>query len=514
LRKPKLWRLLAVLLTFALFAAACGDDDDDTTAADDGTEEPAADDGAEEPAADDGAEEEPATEEPAADDGAEEEPATEEPAADDGAEEPPAGGGLADPAVDGAGADLFEAAVNAPTAADESLDPIVITMPNIEGDPIGSFPDIREGAEAAVKFVNEQLGGIAGRPIQFEPCVHGFDPNAATACADEIAGKNPHVNINGIEFFTPALYPTMLAAGVPIIETVPIFVADFDTAGVTSAFGGCAAAFPGSAQMIGDVGGHDKLAVVYSNTPPGLECYADTQERFYQYYADTAENFAFIGLPDNSGDPSDNDAIIQQVADFLADATAPAVYFGIQAADCNEILSGLASAGVEAQIYTSGACVDEAVLTNPAAAGTIFEHQSFIVDRPDLYSEFIAWEIGVREQAIEAYGPTVPLSTFMRVAFAAVIQTWSVLNQMAAAGGDLEDRAAITAAFQGQSNQWILGAPPVDCTGVTTEYESICKRTLTYATWTGSEWDLAPLNGEYIDVTDLHNAVAEASPRG
>jgi len=54
--KTKWLRLLALLLSLTLVAAACGDDEDDPEAADDGTEEPA-DDGGEEPA-DDGGESE------------------------------------------------------------------------------------------------------------------------------------------------------------------------------------------------------------------------------------------------------------------------------------------------------------------------------------------------------------------------------------------------------------------------------------------------------------------------
>ena len=72
--------LLAILVTFGLVAAACGDDD---AAEEPATEEPTAEEPAtEEPTAEEPATEEPAVEEPATEEPAVEEPATEEPAAE------------------------------------------------------------------------------------------------------------------------------------------------------------------------------------------------------------------------------------------------------------------------------------------------------------------------------------------------------------------------------------------------------------------------------------------------
>ena len=99
----------------------------------------------------------------------------------------------------------------------------------------------------------------------------------------------------GVDFFTPLMYP--LFTDFPVVETLPIFIADFDQPGVISPFGGCPTAFPSSAQMIADIKKHDRLAVIWAENAPGTECWKDTQERFYQYYADTLDNFEFQGVP-------------------------------------------------------------------------------------------------------------------------------------------------------------------------------------------------------------------------
>ena len=107
-----------------------------------------------------------------------------------------------------------------------------------------------EGAKAAVQFINEKLGGIGadleagvpGRPIELEYCGHLVDQNEAQACANQVVDADPNVVMIGIDFFTPLMYP--LFADYPVVETLPIFVADFDQAGVISPFGGCSDGVP------------------------------------------------------------------------------------------------------------------------------------------------------------------------------------------------------------------------------------------------------------------------------
>jgi ABC-type branched-subunit amino acid transport system substrate-binding protein len=502
LRNGKLTKLLAILFAFALVAAACGGDDETST-----------DTGAEEDGGVLGGET--ATEDTAAEDTAAEDTAAEDTAAEDTAAEDTAasGGGLANDAEHGFGAEYWESVYDAqPGPADESLEPVVITMANIEGTPIGSFPDIREGALAAVKDINENLGGIAGRPVELDVCVHGADPNEATNCANEIVDKQPNLHIQGIDFFNPLMWPTLVGADLAILETVPIFISDFDTAGIISTEGGCVNAFPSGAQYAAEVLESDKVAVIHSDTGPGFECYTDTQERFYQYYSDEI-GMEFQGFPDASGDPSDNDAVVQGVVQFFEGAENPSVFFGIQSSDCNEILSSLAAAGVEATIVASGSCRDTAVEANPASVGVHFGSAGKIFERPDLWTEWETKTATARDAAIEAFGPESPKSSFMEVAHDVVMSAWVQMSILADGGSDLSDPAEIRAAFAEQSNLYRHNGPPVNCTNNASEFESVCNKLTTYYVWDGEQYQLGPLEGEYLDVAELLQAVSDAYPR-
>jgi branched-chain amino acid transport system substrate-binding protein len=441
-----------------------------------------------------------------------------------GSEGPTTTGSAAPAGDDGQGAEEWQAALEAtegsPLAADDSLDPFVIGMPNLEGDPAGTFPDVGEGAQAAVQLINERLGGIgadleagtAGRPVELVYCGHVVNPDEAQGCANEVADADPNVVLIGIDFFSPGMYP--LFEAFPVVETLPIFIADFDQPGVVSPFGGCPTAFPASAQMIAEIKGHDRLGVIWAQNPPGTECWQDTQERFYQYMADTQENFEFQGVPYNPGETAGYPAVIQQVADYLEGAENPAVYFGIQATDCAAFLTGLRGAGVEAEIYMADSCSSEAVFNLEESQGVHVELQGYLADQPELNSDLANFELEQREQAIADFGPEAPLSNYTRQAFSAVVFIYQVANQLLADGGDLDDREALRAAFTAVENYHVVGYRPVDCANTPEEYQSVCAHTATYATWDGETFTPDPdIPGGIIDVVPLMEAVAEAYPR-
>ncbi|MYH87965.1 MAG: ABC transporter substrate-binding protein, partial [Acidimicrobiaceae bacterium] len=75
---------------------------------------------------------------------------------------------------------------SAAVAADMSAEPIKIGMINQEDTPIGSFPEVRFAAEAAINWINAELGGVDGRPLEFHWCITPFSPEQSQVCAQEM----------------------------------------------------------------------------------------------------------------------------------------------------------------------------------------------------------------------------------------------------------------------------------------------------------------------------------------
>jgi branched-chain amino acid transport system substrate-binding protein len=68
--------------------------------------------------------------------------------------------------------------------ADGSKSPITIGFLNDEGG-VPSFPEGSVAANAAVQFVNDQLGGIGGHPVKLETCLVATGEEQGQACAQK-----------------------------------------------------------------------------------------------------------------------------------------------------------------------------------------------------------------------------------------------------------------------------------------------------------------------------------------
>jgi len=475
--------LTALLLSFALVAAACGGDDDSDDAGDDSGSglEAGSDDGS-----DDEAEEDPAgasTEE--SDDEADE--AEEGDGGDDGA-------AMIDPGDNGEGAAELAAAISTalsdPQAADG--DPISLGMINLEGSPGGSFPEIRVGAEAAIDLINSSMGGIDGRPIELTTCAHEIDPSAAQDCANQMVEAGVSAIIVGVDFFTPALYP--IWAGIPVYNIVPIFVPDFDNPGAISFAGGCVVSFPGQMRNIVEDQGVDRLAVIYSDNAPGNGCWEDTQLRPLELLAEANPGFEFQGFPEVPEDPADNDVVNQQVIDYLEGAENPGVQFGIAAPQCAEYWIGLREAGYEGSIFSSGSCDDDNALSQAgeSAVGVQVGFTGYSERLEELWAdnELIVAQVELRESTLEAFGGDAPDGTFKNAGFGTMMNYYMALSEVSAAGGDPADGQSVFDQIKTWSGHHSFASPPIDCGAAPADYESICDYTIAFGTWNGSSYDL------------------------
>ncbi len=526
MRKSGLAKLLALLFAFTLIAAACSSDDagtdgvatteDDSAAMADGDTDSDADMGDGDTDADMGDGDTDANT-----------------GMDDGMDDSDAhmGDMLGDNAVFGNGAEEWERAVHLgeanPLAANG--EPIVMFMVNLEGAPGGSFPEVREGLQIGINYINTTLGGVGadlengvpGRPLALEACPHTLDPAEAQACAAESVAANPDLIIKGIDFFSPIFWPVW-AGQYPVIDTLPIFVADFVADGSLAMGGACVSAFPGGAQAMVEAG-HDRIAIIYSDNAPGQECWADTQERFYKYYEQT-EGVEYRGFPEAPGDPSDNDAIVQEILNFLEGSNG-AVHFGIAAADCAEYNDALDAAGNTHQVWPSGSCVDDAVTSAASATGKHFGFDG--PPAPDnaslleQFHPFWQWEVNQREAVLVAGQPESPLSTFMRLGFNTAVMAYQVVGDFIATGGDPSDHQALKAFMGSLDNQHRVAGTPLDCANKVPEWGAICAFHFTSFTWNGEEFVANDFLGHdpadpstWINVRDLLAVVATEVPRG
>ena len=179
-----------------------------------------------------------------------------------------------------------------------------------------------------------------------------------------------------------------------------------------------------------------------------------------------------------------------------------------------EFIKGLRAGGVEADIVVSTACVDDTVLGLPESEGMNVELQGYNVCRPASLTDFANWELGVRDKAIDDYGPEAAESDFMHDSFCTMIWMWQIANERRRRRRPLRRRDAVRRARQRSAATTSSAATRSTAPGRrrSTSRSASAPR----PSWCGTATKFIAdpdLRDKYIDVTELMNAVAKSNPR-
>ncbi|WP_203731822.1 ABC transporter substrate-binding protein [Streptomyces sp. SID12501] len=94
-------------------------------------------------------------------------------------------------------------------------EPVRIGLITNEGGASTSQPENREAAEAARKYANDNLGGIAGRPITFVICKTKEEPAAARDCANQMVEQKVDAVVLTSSGLGDSMVPIVTQAGIP-----------------------------------------------------------------------------------------------------------------------------------------------------------------------------------------------------------------------------------------------------------------------------------------------------------
>ena len=242
-------------------------------------------------------------------------------------------------------------------AGEATGEPIKIGVQNLEGDPNGSFPEYTIAMQAAADYVNTELGGLGGRPIELVVCKSVVSPDDSQRCANELAADEIELAVSTINFFGNhfAIYK---GSDIPVLVVTPVTIADFTSEGAYSigAGGGCLGAHTGLVQFatgeIEEIEDIDtqKVGVPWADTPPGVVCYNDLEAKPLDVINGTTPgdsvragekpDLTYIGVPIAPATP---DATPQatEVLDFDPDV----IIFSAQGADCWNLVDALGRLG-------------------------------------------------------------------------------------------------------------------------------------------------------------------------
>jgi branched-chain amino acid transport system substrate-binding protein len=244
-------------------------------------------------------------------------------------------------------------------------EPVVVGLINQEDAPLGSFPELRRGAEAAVRHVNADLGGVGGRPIRIAACATKGTAESSQACANTLVDRRPVAVIGGVDLGSAVSLPVLENAGVPYVGSLPQLGQELTSDGAYMLAGGTVADLLGQADYALGPLGAKRIGALYVDLPGVLTTVVRASEVVLK-----ARGATDVKLVPARADEADFTPALK--AATAGDPEVVFVVFPAQA--CARIMQAGRALGVKAAMFFPSACAERSVVeaAGGAAEGAYF----------------------------------------------------------------------------------------------------------------------------------------------
>lgn len=282
---------------------------------------------------------------------------------------------------------LLAAACSSGGGGQEADNAIVLGMVNQEDAPVGSFPEAREAAQAAVDHVNDDLGGVNGRPLRLEVCRTNGSPESSAACANSLLEKRPVAVLGGVDLGAAASLPVFENAGIPYIGGSPALGEELTSPAAWMLAGGVVGDLLGMADYALSTLKVKKVGALYVDLPGVLTTVIAAAEVVLR-----SKGVTDVKLVAASADAADFAAPLKAATAGNPDAVI--VLFPAQT--CARIMSAARSLRVTAKLFYTSACASQAVVdaAGPAAENAYFASGYVPFDDPS--PEVATWKAEAR----------------------------------------------------------------------------------------------------------------------
>lgn len=326
-------------------------------------------------------------------------------------------------------------------------EPIVLGMINQENTPAGSYPELSAGVEAAMAFVNDQLGGLDGRPLELEVCNTNFSAEGSTSCGQQFVERGVPVVLGGIDVFGNGI-EVLADNEVPFVGGIPISEQSVQSPNSFQWSGGSWGATVAFADYAANELDAQRVAIVYGE----FGSITESAEYAKSVLDDAGVTTQLVPYPILSTDVS---SAIQAAATGDPDA----IFMLAADTGCAAGYEGMQTLGVTAQRFFTGACVSPTILGSvapEATDGTIFNVEGPISsDQP---TEDGALYLAV----IDEYGDGVDAMGAATVTFRSFMNLYSILRGL---GVDATTPEGITESLRAQVDAPSFMGHPYTCDG-------------------------------------------------
>jgi branched-chain amino acid transport system substrate-binding protein len=322
--------------------------------------------------------------------------------------------------------------------------PYVFGMINDETGAV-TFPEARQGAIAAVDYVNNYLDGINGHPIQIDACTGDGTPATAGRCANQLVADHPMAILGAADVGGPASIPIYAHANLAYLGGIP-FTPVPETAPNSIQFWSVSVGDNAAAAVYaGKTLGVKSVALVYFSNAQGESIIPQITPVFKAAGVTTIKD---IPLSPTSPDPSPQAALIESSGAQLAYVDVPN--------GCGNVLKALKSVGFTGKIMGIDPCGAPPVIA--AAAGGA---NGMYIASPFILQSGTDPQAQLFEAAMKKWAaPGTLVDSISTAGFATVMNVQQVLSKISGT----PTTATILAAFRNGTHQNFL-SHPYTCNG-------------------------------------------------
>ena len=378
--------------------------------------------------------------------------------------------------------------------------------------PVVNFPEYRVAAQAAVDYINKELGGVgadpatgkAGVPIKLIPCAFNIMvPTEQSACVNTLAESKPALVFSSLSF-DDTVIAKYAAAKIPVLVGTPIMPSDFITPGVYAigSGGGCLGVHLGLVYYATQVLKAKKIALPWAGSAPGIFCFNDLEAKPLDILAGKTLSGAAIEttsklkgtMPTLTYLPIKVPTVAPDVASYAAQITkfAPdALVYSNQGNFCWDLVGELLKNGWTNASYPlvlSGSCIDTATMAKlgDKIKGAITLGGLSILDPDALTGEYKvdALTYGTK---IFTYSKERKLNGtgFSTAGFSGIMFAWQMMNEAVDAKGVLNVKTMVSK-IKGTNGHRQFGAQSSNCAKAIAPYIGVCATEVSASVWDGT----------------------------
>jgi branched-chain amino acid transport system substrate-binding protein len=322
--------------------------------------------------------------------------------------------------------------------------PYVFGMINDETGAV-TFPEARQGAIAAVDYVNNYLDGINGHPIQIDACTGDGTPATAARCANQLVAAHPLAILGAADVGAPASIPVYEHANLAYLGGIP-FTPVPETAPNSIQFWSVSVGDNAAAAVYaGKTLGLKSVALIYFSNAQGESIIPQITPVFKAAGVTTIH---LIPLSPTSPDPSPQAALVESSGAQLAYVDVPN--------GCGNVLKALKAVGFTGKIMGIDPCSAPPVIA--AAAGGA---EGMYIASPFMLQNGTSQQAQLFEAAMKKWAaPGTLVDSISTAGFATVMNVQQVLSTITGT----PTTSSILAAFKSGTHPNFL-SHPYTCNG-------------------------------------------------